>query len=82
MRAVSLQARALAALDALPRKRGPLVFPASDGGHFDVHNFRNRHWRPAQEAAGIERRRRVYAPRHTFATFALRAGVSTFDLSR
>lgn len=83
MRAVPLQARALAALDALPVEgRGPLVFPASDGGHFDLHNFRTRYWWPAQEAAGIEPRRRVYDLRHTFATFALRAGISTFDLSR
>jgi integrase len=82
MRAVPLQARALAALDALPREHGGLVFPASDGGHFDLHNFRNRHWAPAQEAAGIDPRRRVYDLRHTFATFALRAGISTFDLSR
>jgi integrase len=33
-------------------------------------------------AAGIEPLRRIYDLRHTFATFALRAGVSTFDLSR
>jgi integrase len=31
---------------------------------------------------GIEPLRRVYDLRHTFATFALRAGISTFDLSR
>jgi integrase len=47
MRAVPLQARALAALDALPRDHGDLVFPAPDGGHFDLHNFRNRYWQPA-----------------------------------
>lgn len=83
MRAVPLQARALAALDALPEEgRGQLVFAASRGCHFDLHNFRNRHWQPAQEAAGIEPRRRIYDLRHTFATFALRAGISTFDLSR
>jgi integrase len=83
MRAVPLQARALVALDALPEEGGgQLVFPASGGGHFDLHNFRNRHWQPAQEAAGIEPRRRIYDLRHTFATFALRAGISTFDLSR
>jgi integrase len=82
MRSVPLQARALAALDALPREHGELVFPTSDGGHFDLHNFRNRHWAPAQEAAGIDPRRRIYDLRHTFATFALRAGISTFDLSR
>jgi integrase len=39
-------------------------------------------WRPAQKAAGITPLRRVYDLRHTFATFALRAGISTFDLSR
>ena len=33
-------------------------------------------------AAGIDPFRRVYDLRHTFATFALRAGISTFDLSR
>jgi integrase len=46
------------------------------------HNFRNREWKPAQRAAGTEAVRRVYDRRHTFATFALRAGISTFDLSR
>jgi hypothetical protein len=29
---------------------------------------------------GIEPLRRIYDLRHTFATFALRAGISTFDL--
>ena len=42
----------------------------------------NRVWKPAQKAAGITPLRRVYDLRHTFATFALRAGISTFDLSR
>jgi integrase len=37
---------------------------------------------PAQIAAGIDPLRRIYDLRHTFATFALRAGISTFDLSR
>ena len=82
MRAVPLQARALAALDALQRHGSPLVFPSSKGGYFDLHNFRTRYWQPALVAAGIQPRRRVYDLRHTFATFALRAGVSTFDLSR
>jgi integrase len=54
----------------------------SGGGYLDLHNFRNREWKPAQRAAGIEPLRRVYDLRHTFATFALRAGISTFDLSR
>ena len=58
------------------------MFPAERGGYLDLHNFRNREWKPAQVAAGIEPLRRVYDLRHTFATFALRAGISTFDLSR
>jgi hypothetical protein len=37
---------------------------------------------PAQVAVGIEPLRRIYDLRHTFATFALRAGISTFELSR
>jgi integrase len=52
------------------------------GGYLDLHNFRRRAWRPAQFAARIEPLRRPYDLRHTFATFALRAGISTFDLSR
>jgi integrase len=47
-----------------------------------VHHFRPYQWRPAQLAAGTSPRRRIYDLRHTFATFALRAGISTFDLSR
>jgi integrase len=83
IRAVPLQARALAALDQLPTG-GPsdLLFPAERGGYLDLHNFRNRYWKPAQTVLGIEPFRRIYDLRHTFATFALRAGVSTFELSR
>jgi integrase len=83
VRAVPLQAAALDALAHVPI--GPptdLVFPAVRGGHFDLHNFRRRAWMPAQRAAGITPLRRVYDLRHTFATFALRAGISIFDLSR
>jgi integrase len=79
-----VQARALAAaLDELPAGRAAdLLFPAERGGYLDLHNFRNRNWKPAQIAAGIEPFRRIYDLRHTFATFALRAGISTFELSR
>jgi integrase len=80
---VPLQARALAALDQLPAGvPGDLLFPAERGGYLDLHNFRNRNWKPAQLTVGIEPFRRIYDLRHTFATFALRAGISTFELSR
>jgi integrase len=83
VRAVPLQAVALDALAQVPISAATdLVFPALRGGHFDLHNFRRRYWMPAQHAAGIMPLRRVYDLRHTFATFALRAGISTFDLSR
>jgi integrase len=78
-----MQAIALAALDQLRADReSQLLFPSQRGGYFDLHNFRNRYSKPAQIAAGIVPLRRVYDLRHTFATFALRAGISTFDLSR
>ncbi len=83
MRAVPLQARALDALDRIKDSNGsPLLFPGERGGYLDIHHFRPFQWRPAQKAAGIDPLRRVYDLRHTFATFALRAGISTFDLSR
>ena len=79
-----LQARALDALDRLPVRatRQLALSRAERGGYLDLHNFRPRDWRPAQRAAGIDPPRRIYDLRHTFATFALRAGISTFDLSR
>jgi integrase len=81
-RAVPLQAMALAALDCLPASEGPLLFANSRGGHIDFRGFGRRHWKPAQIAAGIDPRRHLYDLRHTYATFALRAGVSVFAVSR
>jgi integrase len=82
-RAVPLQAIALDAIERQPPSpNNPLLFPGERGGYLDLHNFRDHHWKPAQLAAGIEPLRRIYDLRHTFATFALRAGISTFDLSR
>jgi len=51
-------------------------------GYIDLHNFRQRHWRPALVAASIEPLRQPYDLRHTYATFGLRAGLSAFELSR
>jgi len=80
--AVPLQAIALDAMEHQPSSpHSPLLFPAERGGYLDLHNFRNREWKPAQRPAGIEPMRRVYDLRHTFATFALRAGISTLVTS-
>jgi integrase len=82
-RSVPLQALAIDALAQLPAGGGSdLVFPAPQGGYFDLHNFRNRYWKAAQVEAGVRPVRRVYDLRHTFATFALRAGVPMLDVSR
>jgi len=82
-RAVPLRTIALEAINRQPASwQSGLLFPAERGGYVDLHNFRNREWKSAQLAAGIEPLRRVYDLRHTFSTFALRAGISTFDLSR
>jgi Phage integrase family len=73
--------------------RGELKLPKTEGSLRAVplqaraidaldHHFRPYQWRPAQKAVGISPLRRIYDLRHTFATFALRAGISTFDLSR
>ncbi len=81
-RAVPLQARALDALDRIKTTGSPLLFPGERGGYLDIHHFRPYQWRPAQRAAGLKPLRRIYDLRHTSATFALRAELSTFDLSR
>ncbi len=49
VRAVPLQTIALAALEQLPANtESAVLFPAARGGHLDLHNFRNRDWKPAQ----------------------------------
>lgn len=83
MRGVPLQEMALEALRRLPpNPKTPLVFPNARDGYIDLHNFRQRHWRHALKAAGIEPLRQPYDLRHTYATFGLRAGLSAFELSR
>jgi integrase len=81
-RAVPLQAKALEALDRLPMSDNPILFPNMRGGRIDFRIFGRKHWRPAQIKAGIEPVRGLYDLRHTYATFALRAGIPVFAVSR
>jgi integrase len=71
-RTVVLSDAALDALHAhgLPDNPDALVFTSSDGGLINLHNWTNRVFHPALDAAGVERRGPKNL-RHTFATLAL-----------
>jgi hypothetical protein len=59
-----------------------LLFPSPQGLPLNLDNFRKREWAPAVEAAGIARPARLYDLRSTFASNALHAGVTVFELAR
>jgi integrase len=81
-RRVPVRTCVLEALDAQPvYVDSPLLFPSARGRYIDLERFREREWKPALRAAGVDHRR-IYDMRHTFATWAIRAEVSLFYLSR
>jgi integrase len=83
VREMPLTRVAVAALDRVPpRLNTKLLFPAPEGGPLDLGNFRKRDWNPAVEAAGVERPATPYDLRDTFASNALHAGVTVFELAR
>ena len=71
----------LALAELPPRLDTTLLFPGERGGHLSLHNWRRDHWNPAVRAAGLEHRT-PYSLRHTYASFAIAAGVSLFELAR
>jgi integrase len=82
LRTVPLPARAALALSTLPpRVDTPLVLPGERGGYLSLHNWRRDVWNPSVRAAGLDHRT-PYALRHTFASFAIAASVSLFELAR
>jgi integrase len=82
LRRIPLRRRALEALEGHPwHIDTPLVYPGDKGGYLNLHDWRRDEWYPAIEAAGLDKRV-PYSLRHTFASFAIAAGVSLFYLAR
>jgi integrase len=82
LRAVPLPLRAAEALAELPTGIGAtLIFAGKRGRHLNLHNWRRDEWAPALKAAGLAHRG-PYALRHTYAAFAIAAGVQLFELAR
>jgi integrase len=75
----------VAALDAIPARLDTrLLFPSPNPtrvSYLHLENFRRRDWKPALEGAGVPYRR-IYDLRSTFASHALAAGISAFELAR
>ena len=81
-RAVPLQAIALEALDQLQSRQEPAALPELPRRPPRLPQLQPPALEAPSEERGIEPLRDLYDVRHTYATFALRAGVPVFALSR
>jgi integrase len=81
-RRLPLRRKAVDAFRAGPQGFGPsLLYPAEKGGYLNLHAWRRNEWYPALDAAGLPRLV-PYSMRHSFASFAITAGVSLLYLAR
>lgn len=62
--------------------RSGLVFSQRNGKPLDDKNMLRRHWKPAQERAGIEPPGRVHDLRHTYASWLVQAGIPLEEVQR
>lgn len=63
------------------QKKGEQVFLTPTNTTINLHNFREREWRPALKRAGV-RPRRIYDLRHTFITNCLEANIPVVQVAR
>jgi integrase len=82
VRDVPLTKRALQALDRMPARITRILLANEHGERIDLYNFRRGEWRPAVEAAAIAEPARIYDLRSTFASNALAANVTVFELAK
>jgi integrase len=62
--------------------RSGLVITAKSGKPLDDKNMLRRHWKPAQERAGIEPIGTVHDLRHTYASWLVQAGIPLQEVQR